>query len=64
MEAKRKCSDDFACAQFFKSGSNAKYFKCDATSEIKPSKAGSVLYPKGIFFVKFPSILFKIYQNV
>ena len=48
IDVKIKCSNDFLCAQFYQSGSNDKYYKCDAMAVVKTSKAGSVLYPKGI----------------
>ena len=51
-DVRRKCSDDFSCAQFFQSGSNDKYYKCDAMSVVKSSFVGSVLYPKGILQLK------------
>ena len=51
-DVRRKCSDDFSCAQFYQSGSNDRYYKCDAMSVVKSSKAGSVLYPKGIIQLK------------
>ena len=51
-DVRRKCSDDFSCAQFFQSGSNDKYYKCDAISVVKSSFVGSVLYPKGILQLK------------
>ena len=44
MDVKRKCLDYSTCDEFFKSGSNNKYYKCQETSSIKTSSTGSVLY--------------------
>ena len=48
VDVKKKCSNDVTCAQFYKSGTSKKYFKCDTKSTVKSSRIGSVLYTKGI----------------
>ena len=55
----RNCSNDLSCAYVFKSGIDEKHYKCDATSIVKTSRSGSVLYPKGITYVSWTIQLFK-----